>query len=110
MTDEKLCPNCGASPCYMLCPNHPEYYSAEQERADDERYEAMSYGELVMASAAVYHSMGLPDPWDIYDSPDASGDLDSFDPRDQDEFSHGLGEVLAVGGDEYEASDDDLPF
>lgn len=28
------CANCGDEPCYMLCFNHPAYYSAEQERED----------------------------------------------------------------------------
>lgn len=32
------CPNCGADPCYHICPNSPHYYSPEQERMDDAFY------------------------------------------------------------------------
>jgi hypothetical protein len=39
------CKNCGDGPCYMQCPNHPGYYSPEQEREDSERHDAMSHDE-----------------------------------------------------------------
>lgn len=28
------CPNCGTDACYMQCPNHPDYYSFDDEIRD----------------------------------------------------------------------------
>jgi hypothetical protein len=66
------CPECGMRPgeCYLICSRHPDHYSAEQERADSERNDAMSYEELVVATAADYRRRGEPDPWGIYDPAD----------------------------------------
>lgn len=30
----RLCPNCGADPCYHMCHNSQHFYSPEQERYD----------------------------------------------------------------------------
>lgn len=35
---DTLCSNCGASPCYHICPNSPHFYSPEKERQDDAFY------------------------------------------------------------------------
>jgi hypothetical protein len=61
----KICPNCGADPCYHLCPNSVAYYSPEQERADEpwygmddnyERYAAERRDmELEAAAEAAYY-------------------------------------------------------
>lgn len=37
------CPNCGMSPCSFQCPNSPEYYSPEQERADSDWNDSLPY-------------------------------------------------------------------
>lgn len=66
-----LCPVCGGAIvdgcCYSLCPRDPRYYSAEQERADDEAYEALSDAELRSLVIADYHARGECDPWDTWD-------------------------------------------
>lgn len=40
------CSNCGGEQCYMLCPNHPFYYSPEDEMRDEDegRYERRYFG------------------------------------------------------------------
>lgn len=47
-----LCSNCGASPCYHICPNSPHYYSAEQERYDDQFYGQDDMNERYAAERA----------------------------------------------------------
>jgi hypothetical protein len=37
------CPNCAPYECYNICPNSPNYYTPEQERADDAFYGADRY-------------------------------------------------------------------
>jgi hypothetical protein len=46
-----LCPNCGADPCYHLCPNSSAYYSPEQERADEPFYGDDDHRERYAATA-----------------------------------------------------------
>jgi len=48
------CPNCGANPCYFICPNSPRYYSAEQERADSDFNDSLSNDQWFSMAAAQY--------------------------------------------------------
>lgn len=48
------CGNCGDGPCYRICPNHPDYYSAEREREDSMANDAMSRDEWLAAAADEY--------------------------------------------------------
>lgn len=45
VTAPALCSNCGASPCYSLCHNSPNYYSPEQEREDSLYNDSLSHDQ-----------------------------------------------------------------
>jgi len=59
-SNDGLCPNCGASPCYHICPNSEHFYSPEQERADDAWYGMDDHSERYAATA---------EPSQYYDEP-----------------------------------------
>lgn len=63
----KLCPNCGANPCYHLCHNSPAYYSPEQEREDEKFY-------------------GMDDHYERYAAERADAELDSMNQPHYCEF------------------------
>jgi hypothetical protein len=48
------CSNCGADPCYSICPNSPDYYSPEQEREDSFWNESLSQGEYMSLATQEY--------------------------------------------------------
>jgi len=50
----KLCPECGAAPCYSLCSRSPDYYSAEQERADSEYHDSLSHDQWFRLAVMQY--------------------------------------------------------
>lgn len=51
------CSNCGADPCYSICPNSPDYYSPEQERADSDSNDSLSESEWRSAAVAQYEQV-----------------------------------------------------
>jgi len=48
------CPECGANPCYNLCPRSPEYYSPEREREDALYNDSLSYDQWFREAVAQY--------------------------------------------------------
>lgn len=83
-----LCPNCGADPCYHLCPNSVAYYSPEQERYDD----MMDDGSDDHRERYAGETIGLSDA----DHEPAGSDLGYWTP--------------VTGYVPYEINNDDLPF
>ena len=51
------CSNCGADPCYSLCPNSPHYYSPEQERADSDWQDSLSESEFTALAHRQYEQV-----------------------------------------------------
>jgi hypothetical protein len=56
------CPTCGGDPCYLQCPDNPNYYSAEREREDALWNESLSDGEY-MSLAVREYERGHGEPW-----------------------------------------------
>lgn len=51
------CPNCGANPCYLLCPCSPGYYSAEREMQDSLYEDSLSQSEWMSLAVAQYEAV-----------------------------------------------------
>jgi hypothetical protein len=48
------CSHCGGDPCYTICPENPDYYSPERERADSDYNDSLSESEWMSAAARQY--------------------------------------------------------
>lgn len=90
------CPNCGPYPCYHICPNSPLYYSPEQERLDDMRYDPSEY----------YREGGFIDE-DYYDDDYYPDDPDVDQYEDEPEIPF---DPVELQGQPNPGDDQDIPF
>lgn len=53
------CPECGSDPghCYFICPNHPEYFTAEQEKEEALWQEGLSDSEYMSLAVSQYEAI-----------------------------------------------------